>query len=102
MFQILIIREMAINAPTYFFHKLNSFRELIVKVLKDPKKEIRFAAIAALRASLTIVAQRETNIHNVHGSHDEENETKRYYPVCLHYKNGDKLNDWNLFPTFHK
>ena len=73
---------MAINAPTYFFHKLNSFRELIVKVLKDPKKEIRFAAIAALRASLTIVAQRETNIHNVHGSHDEENETKRYYRVC--------------------
>ena len=81
--QILIIREMAINAPTYFFHKLNAFRELIVKVLKDPKKEIRFAAIAALRASLTIVAQRETNIHNVHGSQDEENETKRYYRVCL-------------------
>ena len=74
---------MAINAPTYFFHKLEDFRRLIVKVLEDGKKEIRFAAIAALRASLTIVAQRETNPNSAHSGSHEHNETiaKDYYKV---------------------
>lgn len=76
---------MAINAPTYFFHKLDYFQKLLVKVLKDGKKEIRFAAIAALRASLTIVAQRETNIHNINDSHHENNEARNYYEVSFRY-----------------
>lgn len=91
---------MAINAPTYFFHKLEDFRRLIVKVLEDSKREIRFAAVAALRASLTIVAQRETNPYSGHsgGSH-EHNETiaKDYYKV-RDYKLFKKLS--NIFFYF--
>ena len=72
---------MAINAPTCFFQKLDNFLDLIVKVLRDAKKEIRFAAVAALRASLTIVSQRETSLQGHTGGHVDENETRKYYQV---------------------
>ena len=71
--QLLIIREMVINAPTNFYQRLKDFRKLILKALRDPKTEIRFTAIACLRASLTVVAQRESALQ--HSA--EDNDKKR-------------------------
>lgn len=58
--QVLILRELAICVPTYFFQKVQNIIEPILRTVRDPKPSIRENAVEALRATLVITAQRET------------------------------------------
>lgn len=57
---VLILRELAVCASTYFFQQVQSFFEPILRTVRDPKPIIRENAVEALRAALVITAQRET------------------------------------------
>ncbi|CAB3230731.1 unnamed protein product [Arctia plantaginis] len=57
---VLLLKEMAIAMPTYFYQQVSGFFDHILVALKDPKQQIREAAAKALRAGLVVTAQRET------------------------------------------
>uniref|UniRef100_A0A224XHF0 Serine/threonine-protein kinase TOR n=1 Tax=Panstrongylus lignarius TaxID=156445 RepID=A0A224XHF0_9HEMI len=57
---VLILRELALYAPTYFFQQVQYFFEPILHTVRDPKPIIRENAVEALRAALVITAQRES------------------------------------------
>eukprot|EP00117_Sycon_ciliatum_P040328 scpid3818/ scgid5118/ Serine/threonine-protein kinase mTOR; FK506-binding protein 12-rapamycin complex-associated protein 1; FKBP12-rapamycin complex-associated protein; Mammalian target of rapamycin; Mechanistic target of rapamycin; Rapamycin target protein 1 len=57
---VLLLRELAVNAPTFFFQKVQPFLDHIFNAVRDSKQIIRENAIAALRACLALMAQRET------------------------------------------
>ncbi|XP_033096355.1 serine/threonine-protein kinase mTOR-like [Anneissia japonica] len=56
---VLVLKELAINAPTFFFQQVQSFFDNIFNAVRDPKPAIREGAVAALRACLELTAQRE-------------------------------------------
>lgn len=56
---VLILRELAITMPSYFYQQINGFFSNIMIALRDPKEQIREAAAKALRAALVVAAQRE-------------------------------------------
>ncbi|XP_032242839.2 serine/threonine-protein kinase mTOR [Nematostella vectensis] len=57
---VLVLRELAVNAPTFFFQQVQPFFDNIFNAVRDPKQAIREGAMEALRACLVILAQRET------------------------------------------
>ncbi|CAF4879166.1 unnamed protein product [Pieris macdunnoughi] len=57
---VLLLKELAIAMPTYFYQQVSGFFDHILVALKDPKQQIREAAAKALRAGLVVTAQRET------------------------------------------
>ncbi|XP_013189748.2 serine/threonine-protein kinase mTOR [Amyelois transitella] len=57
---VLLLKELAIAVPTYFYQQVSGFFDHILIALKDPKPQIREAAAKALRAGLVVTAQRET------------------------------------------
>nr|WBK62802.1 target of rapamycin [Sogatella furcifera] len=57
---VLVLRELALSVPTYFFQQVQTFFELIFNAIHDPKPFIREGAVEALRAALVITSQRET------------------------------------------
>ncbi|XP_014254034.1 serine/threonine-protein kinase mTOR [Cimex lectularius] len=57
---VLILRELAVCAPTYFFQQVQSVFEPVLRTIRDPKPAIRESAVEALRAALVVTAQRET------------------------------------------
>lgn len=57
---VLVLQELAENAPAVFNVHVRSFIEVIWNPLRDPKQHIREAAVAALRACLMLVEKRET------------------------------------------
>ncbi|PIK33481.1 target of rapamycin [Apostichopus japonicus] len=57
---VLVLRELAEHAPTFFFQQVQPFFDNIFNAVRDPKQAIREAAAAALRACLELTAQRET------------------------------------------
>ncbi|KAI5638457.1 FAT domain-containing protein [Phthorimaea operculella] len=57
---VLLLKEMAIAMPTYFYQQVSGFFDHILVALKDPKQQIREAAAKALRAGLVVTAQRES------------------------------------------
>ncbi|XP_039269325.2 serine/threonine-protein kinase mTOR-like [Styela clava] len=57
---VLILRELAINAPTIFYLQIQPFFDDIFNVARDPKPSIREGAVAALRAALQLTVHRET------------------------------------------
>ena len=57
---MLVLRELALGAPTFFFQSVQPFFESLFPVVWDPKQAVREAAVAALRACLQLTAQRET------------------------------------------
>uniref|UniRef100_UPI00358FB62C serine/threonine-protein kinase mTOR-like n=1 Tax=Myxine glutinosa TaxID=7769 RepID=UPI00358FB62C len=57
---VLVLRELALGAPTFFFQSVQPFFESLFPVVWDPKQAVREAAVAALRACLQLTAQRET------------------------------------------
>ncbi|KAJ8022045.1 Serine/threonine-protein kinase mTOR [Holothuria leucospilota] len=57
---VLVLRELAEHAPTFFFQQVQPFFDNIFNAVRDPKQAIREAAVAALRACLELTAQRET------------------------------------------
>lgn len=56
---VMILRELAISMPSYFFQHVNGFFNYIMIPLRDPKEQIRDAAAKALRAALVVTSQRE-------------------------------------------
>ncbi|XP_012554042.1 serine/threonine-protein kinase mTOR isoform X1 [Hydra vulgaris] len=57
---VLVLRELAITAPTFFFQHVQSFFDYFFNAVRDPKPQIREGAAEALRACFAIIAQRET------------------------------------------
>lgn len=59
-FQVLVLRELAVSAPTFFFQQVQPFFDNIFYAVWDPKQAIREGAVSALRACLILTTQRET------------------------------------------
>lgn len=59
---ILVLRELATNAPTLFYPHVPQFFDVIFSAIRDPKFAIRMDAVAAFRACLAVTAQRESRI----------------------------------------
>lgn len=57
---VLILRQLAENAPAIFNVHVRSFIEVIWNPLRDSRQHVREAAVAALRACLVLVEKRET------------------------------------------
>eukprot|EP00891_Asterochloris_glomerata_P006787 jgi/Astpho2/6787/fgenesh1_pm.00103_%23_6_t len=57
---VLILRQMALNAPAVFNVHVRAFIDVIWTGLRDPKLHIRESAVDALRACLCLVEKRET------------------------------------------
>ena len=57
---VLILRELAANAPTVFNVHVPAFIDAIWPALRDPKLAIREAAVRALRQCLVVIEKRET------------------------------------------
>lgn len=58
--QVLVLRELAVSAPTFFFQQVQPFFDNIFNAVWDPKQAIREGAVSALRACLILTTQRET------------------------------------------
>lgn len=57
--QVLVLRELAISVPTFFFQQVQPFFDNIFVAVWDPKQAIREGAVSALRACLILTTQRE-------------------------------------------
>ncbi|BBN14806.1 serine/threonine-protein kinase mTOR [Marchantia polymorpha subsp. ruderalis] len=57
---VLILKEMAENAPTVFNVHVSDFIEGVWVALRDPKLAVRECAVEALRACLCVIEKRET------------------------------------------
>lgn len=57
---VLILQELAISTPTFFFQNIQPIFDCIFNGVRDPKPMIREGAVYALRAALMVTAQRET------------------------------------------
>lgn len=55
----LILKEMAVTMPSYFYQHANGFFDHIMLAFRDPKEQIREAAGKALRAAFEVTSQRE-------------------------------------------
>lgn len=61
---MLVLRELALAMPTYFYQQVSQFFDLIFNAIQDPKPIIRESAVEALRAALVVTAQRESARQN--------------------------------------
>uniref|UniRef100_A0A4W3GLM4 Serine/threonine-protein kinase TOR n=1 Tax=Callorhinchus milii TaxID=7868 RepID=A0A4W3GLM4_CALMI len=57
---VLVLRELAVSAPTFFFQQVQPFFDNIFFAVWDSKQAIREGAVSALRACLILTTQRET------------------------------------------
>lgn len=58
---VLVLRELAVAMPTYFYQQVSGFFEHIFNAIRDPKPMIREGAGQALRAALVVTSQRESS-----------------------------------------
>lgn len=58
---VLILRELAVAMPTFFYQQISNFFGHIFNALNDPKPSIRECAGQALRAALIVTSQRESS-----------------------------------------
>lgn len=58
---MLVLRELAVAMPTYFYQQVSGFFEHIFNAIRDPKPIIREGAGQALRAALVVTSQRESS-----------------------------------------
>ena len=82
---VLILRDMAHNAPTLFYPYVSQFFENIWVALRDAKVVIREGAADALRACLELISQRESQqrpqwYQNIY---DEANKSKLLFSLLL-------------------
>uniref|UniRef100_H3B8U3 Serine/threonine-protein kinase TOR n=1 Tax=Latimeria chalumnae TaxID=7897 RepID=H3B8U3_LATCH len=56
---VLVLRELAVSAPTFFFQQVQPLFDNIFYAVWDPKQAIREGAVSALRACLILTTQRE-------------------------------------------
>lgn len=61
---VLVLRELAVAMPTYFYQQVSGFFDHIFNAIRDPKPIIREGAGQALRAALIVTAQRENLMQN--------------------------------------
>lgn len=57
---VLVLKELAVNTPTFFFQQVQQFFDAIFNAIRDPKLNVRESSIDALRAALAVTSQRET------------------------------------------
>ncbi|XP_060066726.1 serine/threonine-protein kinase mTOR-like [Ylistrum balloti] len=57
---VLVLKELAVCTPTFFFQQVQQFFDSIFTAIRDPKPIIREGAAAALRAALAVTSQRES------------------------------------------
>lgn len=57
---VLVLRELAVAMPTFFFQQISNFFGHIFSAIFDPKPAIRECAGQALRAALVVTTQRES------------------------------------------
>ncbi|XP_035824600.1 serine/threonine-protein kinase mTOR isoform X2 [Aplysia californica] len=57
---VFVLKELALNTPTFFYQQVQQFFESIFFAVRDPKPSIREGAVGALRAALAVTSQRET------------------------------------------
>ncbi|KAL3272654.1 hypothetical protein HHI36_014119 [Cryptolaemus montrouzieri] len=70
---VLVLKELAITVPTYFYQQVSPFFDSIFYAVQDPKACIREDAVEALRAALVVTAQRETA---------KQNQSPLWYKQC--------------------
>lgn len=56
----MVLRELAVAMPTYFYQQVSGFFEHIFNAIRDPKSIIREGGGHALRAALVVTSQRES------------------------------------------
>jgi len=78
---VLILRELAVCTPTFFFQQVQQFFDCIFNAVRDPKSTIREGAVAALRSALVVTSQREI----------KEKEKPLWYRQC--FDEAEKLFD---------
>lgn len=61
---VLVLRELAVAMPTYFYQQVGGFFDRIFKAIGDSKPIIREGAGQALQAALLVTAQRENLTQN--------------------------------------
>ena len=59
---ILVLKELAENAPTLFYVHVASFFDLVWSALRDNSDKIREGAVEALRAALVLISMRENRL----------------------------------------
>lgn len=69
---VLVLKELAVATPTFFFQQVQQFFEVIFNAVRDPKPNIREGAVKALRHALIVTAQREKTQTQTH-----------YYKLCF-------------------
>uniref|UniRef100_T1ISC3 Serine/threonine-protein kinase TOR n=1 Tax=Strigamia maritima TaxID=126957 RepID=T1ISC3_STRMM len=69
---VLVLRELAVCTPTFFFQQEQQFFDCIFNGVRDPKPSIREGAVAAVRAALVLTAQRES----------KETQKPMWYKLC--------------------
>ncbi|KAK7093536.1 serine/threonine-protein kinase mTOR-like isoform X2 [Littorina saxatilis] len=57
---VLMLKELAVNTPTFFFQQVQQFFDCIFNAIRDIKLIVRESAVEALRAALAVTSQRET------------------------------------------
>nr|WIM49540.1 HIF1a pathway protein [Daphnia magna] len=57
---VLVLRELALSTPTFFFQQVQTFFDVIFYAVRDSKLMIREGAVTALRSALVVTSQRET------------------------------------------
>ncbi|GAB6019044.1 hypothetical protein CHUAL_000671 [Chamberlinius hualienensis] len=57
---VLVLKELAVATPTFFFQQVHQFFDCIFNAIFDSKAVIRENSVAALQAALMVTAQRET------------------------------------------
>ncbi|XP_044740220.1 serine/threonine-protein kinase Tor [Chrysoperla carnea] len=58
---VLILRELALAMPTYFYQQVSAFFDKIFIAVRDSRALVREGAASALRAALVVIAQRESS-----------------------------------------
>lgn len=69
---VLVLKELAVATPTFFFQQVQQFFDVIFNAVRDPKPSIREGAVKALRHALIVTAQREKTQTQTH-----------YYSLCF-------------------
>ena len=111
-FQVLMLSELALFMPTFFFQQVQTFFDVIFSAVRDSKANIREGAVSALRSVLVVTSQRETketlsqksrmrNIEKISKKHRKNIQkiSKKYSKIS---KNVSKKNSNNIKKIVYK